>query len=74
MRDPRAYATGYLATTNKEVAALYRLQKEGAFATGDARGKAFATARLAAGATELRDLIVLAWRASADRAQWVGRR
>ena len=58
-------ATTYLATTNKEVVLLYRLQKDGAFATGDARGKAFATARLAAGATELRDLIVLAWRASA---------
>lgn len=58
-------ATTYLTTTNGQVAPLYRLQKSGAFAAGDARGRSFVTARLGAGATELRDLIVLAWRASA---------
>jgi hypothetical protein len=56
----------YLKTTNGQTTALYRLQKDGAFAGGDARGKAFVVARLAAGATELRDLIALAWRTSPD--------
>ena len=61
-----ARVANYLATTNAEVAPLYRLQKAEAFTAGDPRGKAFAAARLAAGATELRDLIVQAWRASLD--------
>jgi hypothetical protein len=56
----------YLKTTNAQTVPLYRLQKDGAFVAGDARGKAFAFARLAAGATELRDLIALAWRTSID--------
>ncbi len=56
----------YLARTNVQVAPLYRLQKAGAFAGADPSGKAFVVARLAAGATELRDLIALAWRASLD--------
>ena len=34
-------------------------------ADGDPRGKAFAAERIAAGASELRDLVVEAWRASA---------
>jgi hypothetical protein len=55
----------YLAATNREVARLYRLQKAGAFAGGDPAGRAFTAERLAAGADELRDLIVDAWRASA---------
>ena len=54
----------YLRTTNSQTVTLYRLQKPGAFVGGDARGKTFVVARLAAGATELRDLIGLAWRAS----------
>ena len=55
----------YLTATNGQVVPLYRLQKTGAFVGADPRGRSFATARLGAGATELRDLIVLAWRASA---------
>ncbi|HEV7229034.1 S1/P1 Nuclease [Brevundimonas sp.] len=54
--------TGYLRTTLEQVVPFYRLEKAGGFASGDPRGTAFATARLAAGAGELRDLIVIAWR------------
>ena len=55
----------YLAATNGEVNRLYRLQKAGDFVGGEARGRAFTAQRLAAGADELRDLIIDAWRASA---------
>jgi hypothetical protein len=55
----------YLAATNQAVRPLYQLYKEGGFDNGDARGRTFAAARLAAGASELRDEIVDAWRASA---------
>lgn len=58
----RARVAGYLRTTLAEVTPFYRLEKAGGFAPGDARGIDFATARLAAGAGELRDLIVIAWR------------
>jgi hypothetical protein len=56
--------SGFLATTGKEVVPLYELEKAGGMAPGDPRGTAFATIRLAAGASELRDVIVEAWRAS----------
>ena len=59
-------AAAYLATTNAQTVPFYRLEKAGAFVAGDPRGKVFAVARLAAGAAELRDLIALAWRTSAD--------
>jgi hypothetical protein len=49
-----------------EVVPLYRLEKAGAFKKGDARGVAFTTARLAAGAGALRDMIVDAWTASSS--------
>jgi hypothetical protein len=55
----------YLAETQAEVAPFYRLEKAGAFASGTVEGKSFATTRLAAGAAELRDMIVAAWRESA---------
>jgi len=55
----------YLAVTNRAVRALYQLQKDGGFDNGDARGRAFVAARLAAGASELRDELLDAWRASA---------
>ncbi|HZW16557.1 MAG TPA: S1/P1 Nuclease, partial [Brevundimonas sp.] len=45
---------------------FYQLEKAGGFAEGDARGADFVIARLAAGASELRDLFILAWRDSAD--------
>jgi hypothetical protein len=56
----------YLAATGGQVGPLYELEKAGGLKAGDPRGKSFAAARLAVGASELRDLIVLAWR-SADR-------
>lgn len=56
----------YLIVTSKTVEPFYQLYKDGAFNPGDARGVAYATERLAAGASELRDLVVLAWRASAQ--------
>lgn len=55
----------YLTATGAEVEPLYALEKAGGLAPNDPRGIAFATARLAAGATELRDLVVVAWRAAA---------
>ncbi len=55
----------YLAATHDQAVPFYALYKAGGFTGGDARGRAFAAARLAAGASELRDLIVGAWRASA---------
>lgn len=55
----------YLTRTNSFVIPFYQLWKEDGFKPGDARGAAFATERVGAGAAELRDLIVLAWRASA---------
>ena len=64
--DLRARVPAYLRTTLAEVLPFFRLEKAGGFAEGDARGRDFAIARLAAGASELRDLIVLAWRDSAD--------
>jgi hypothetical protein len=45
---------------------LYQLEKEGAFKKGNPQGIAFATARLAAGAAALRNMIVDAWNDSAQ--------
>lgn len=55
----------YLLATHRQVVPFYTLEKAGGFVRGDRRGAAFAADRLAAGASELRDLIVNAWRASA---------
>ena len=66
--DLRARTPAYLRTTLAQVTPFYRLEKAGGFRDSDARGRAFVTARLAAAASELRDLIVLAWRDSADDA------
>ena len=46
--------------------ALYALERDGGLKPGDRRGIVFATARLAAGASAVRDMIVDAWRQSAD--------
>jgi len=64
----RARVPAYLRSTLAEVTPFYRLEKAGGFSDSDARGAAFVTTRLAAGASELRDLIVLAWRDAADDA------
>jgi len=57
----------YLRHTNTLVEKTYQLEKAGAFAgTGTPAGKEFVDERLAAGATELRDLIYSAWVKSAE--------
>ena len=62
-----ACVVAYLKRTNTTVVPYYRLEKAGGFRdAGVPRGAAFATERLAAGAGELRDLTLKAWRASAD--------
>lgn len=55
----------YLGATLRFVIPFYELEKAGGLAPGDPRGPAFATERLAVGASELRDVVVEAWRASA---------
>jgi hypothetical protein len=64
--DLRARVPVYLRETLGQVTPFYRLEKAGGFAEGDARGAQFTIARLAAGASELRDFYILAWRDSAD--------
>jgi hypothetical protein len=59
-------AADYLVATNRRVEPLYQLEKAGGLQPGDPRGPAFARDQLARGASELRDLIVEAWTASAD--------
>ena len=56
----------YLLDDLATVVPFYRLEKAGAFKPGAAIGVTFTTGRVAAGAAELRDEIVLAWKASAD--------
>ena len=63
----QACTAGYLRATLATVEPFYKLWGAGAFTTvGDERGKAFAVERVAAGAAQLRDLTVRAWRESAD--------
>jgi hypothetical protein len=58
------HVADYLAATGGQVIPLYELEKAGGLAPGDPRGAAFATKQLAVGASELRDMIADAWRAS----------
>ncbi len=55
----------YLEATEASVIPFYELEKAGGFKGPDPRGIAYANARVAAGAAELRDLTVKAWFASA---------
>jgi hypothetical protein len=55
----------YLTATGKLVIPFYELVKAGGLAPGDPRGTALATRQMAVGASELRDLIVEAWRSAA---------
>jgi len=57
----------YLVATGQQVVPLYELEKAGGLSAGNARGTDFAATRLAVGASELRDVIVEAWRASENR-------
>lgn len=66
--DLKARVPAYLKTTLAEVTPFYRLEKDGGFGEGDARGATFVNARLSAAAAELRDFYVAAWRDSADDA------
>ena len=57
----------YLTATGALVIPLYQLEKAGGLAPSDPRGTAFATQQIAVGASELRDLIVDAWKMSATQ-------
>ena len=59
-----ARTAAYLQATASFVEPLYALEKAGGFRGADPRGVAFTRARLGAGASELRDMVVDAWRAS----------
>jgi hypothetical protein len=56
----------YLIATQKEIIALYQVEKAGGFAARPDDGKVFVSKRLAAGVAELRDMIADAWRRSAQ--------
>jgi hypothetical protein len=65
--DVFADYVAYLRRSHSLVEETYRLEREGGFAgEGTAAGRAFTEERLAAGATELRDLIYSAWVKSAE--------
>ena len=74
MPPPRSFAgsleqrtADYLASTSRLVVPFYEMEKSGGLAPGDLRGPALATQQIAVGASELRDLIVLAWKASSGQ-------
>jgi hypothetical protein len=54
----------YLLKTQSQVTSLYELQKRGALNGMNEEGNRFTAQRLAAGASELRNMIVDAWRSS----------
>ncbi|MDO8901817.1 MAG: S1/P1 Nuclease [Phenylobacterium sp.] len=56
----------YILAGFSQVEPFYILEKAGGFVTGDPRGVAFVLTQTSAGASELRDLVVEAWRDSAD--------
>jgi hypothetical protein len=63
--SPEQRTMDYLGATGRLVIPFYELEKAGGLAPGDPRGPAFATDQIAVGASELRDVVVEAWRASA---------
>jgi hypothetical protein len=54
----------YLMTTSRQVVPFYEMEKAGGMAPGDPRATAMAAKQIALGASELRDMIVLAWQVS----------
>jgi hypothetical protein len=56
----------YLRETHSRVLPLFDLEKAGGVATDSAAGRDFTAERLAAAVSELRDLILAAWRTSID--------
>ena len=61
-----ACTIGYLTATGAQVAPLYAMWAAGDFTQADAKAVGFATARVADGAAQLRDMVVAAWRASGE--------
>ena len=67
LRDVFRDYVAYLRHSNALVEETYKLEKGGGFrGAGTPEGRAFVDERLAAGATELRDMIYTAWVRSAD--------
>ena len=67
----RERVPAYIQTGLTQVAPLYRLEQSGSLTAADEAAGAFMLTRLAAGASELRDLITAAWRDAADaRVGW----
>jgi hypothetical protein len=64
-RDIQTCTADYLAQTAATVVPFYEMQKAGGMLGEHPAGAAFAVERVAAGASELRDLTVAAWNASA---------
>lgn len=66
--DLRARVPAYIRVGLGQVRRVYELEKTGAYAAEgiSPEAQAFVNARLGAGASELRDLIILAWRQSAS--------
>jgi len=62
--DIAAMTSAYLINTHQYVETVYQMWKDGQLKDGDAKGKAFVTARVADGAAELRDMVTAAWNAS----------
>lgn len=60
-RTALAAIASYLRTSAQTVPELYQIEKAGGFASGSPQAVAFTASRLAAGAMELRDLVVWAW-------------
>lgn len=58
--------TRYLQDAAAKVTPLYRLWAAGGFEGADPRGTAFVAEQIGLGASQLRDMVVDAWRASAD--------
>lgn len=61
-----ARTVDYILAGFSQVEPFYALEKAGGFTPADPRGVAFVVTRTSAGASELRDLVVEAWRHSAD--------
>jgi hypothetical protein len=61
---PEQRTVDYLLATGRLVIPFYEMEKAGGLNPGDPRGTAMATEQLAAGASELRDVVVESWRAS----------
>ena len=66
MRLIQQRTADYLTASHNEVINLYRMEKAGEFDGKHDSGKIFVAKRLGAATSELRDLIVQAWRHSAE--------